>query len=183
MPKGLTATSEQITISFQLTEDAVNTFTTDRVDLQLNALDSEVFVITGAKLDLEPCDAKLGGGARVRTSSVASLSKQDVTNSSLGAGLGNPSVFATARTTFESVDIVLPSGEVSVTQLFHNENDIDTPVQMEYVDIIATPDFFVNVQGSNNVDSKTVSGKLYGFRARASSAIYASLVQSELLSA
>jgi len=53
---------------------------------------------------------------------------------------------------------------------------------LEYVDIIATPDFFVNVQGSDNIDAKSVQGKLYGFRARASSSVYASLVQSELLS-
>ena len=182
MPKGLSPTSEQIVVSFSLTETAINTFTSERVDLQLNALDSEVFVVTGVKLDLEPCDARLGGGARIRTASFASISKQDVSNSLLGSGLANPSVIATASTTFECADVVLPSGEVSVTQLFHTENSIDTPAQLEYVDIIATPDFFVNVKGSDCIDSKSVQGKLYGYRAKASAAVYASLVQSELLS-
>jgi hypothetical protein len=180
MPKGLTATSEQIVVSFALTETAINTFTSERVDLQLNALDSEVFVVTGVKLDLEPCDARLGGGARIRTASFASISKQDVTGSNLGSGLGNPSVIATAATTFECVDTLAPN--LNATQLFHNENSIDTPSQLDYVDIIATPDFFVNVQGSDNIDAKSVQGKLYGYRAKASSAVYASLVQSELLS-
>lgn len=180
MPKGLTASSEQIVVSFSLTETAINTFTSERVDLQLNALDSEVFVVTGVKLDLEPCDARLGGGVRVRTRSFASISKQDVSGSALGAGLANPSVIASASTTFECVDTLAPN--LNATQLFHTENSIDTPSQLEYVDVIATPDFFVNIQGSDNIDEKTVEGKLYGYRAKASAAVYASLVQSELLS-
>ena len=53
MPKGLKETSSQIVVSFELAESAANTFTTERVDLQLNALDNEVFVVTGVKLDLD----------------------------------------------------------------------------------------------------------------------------------
>jgi large exoprotein involved in heme utilization and adhesion len=57
------------------------------------------------------------------------------------------------------------------------------PSTLEYIGIIATNDFFVNVEGTNNLTPKGVSGKLYGYRAVASADIYAALVQSEVLSA
>ena len=57
------------------------------------------------------------------------------------------------------------------------------PSTLEYIGIIATNDFFVQVQGTNNAGIKGVSGKLYGYRAVASADIYAALVQSEVLSA
>ena len=57
------------------------------------------------------------------------------------------------------------------------------PATLEYIGIIATNDFFVQTQGTNNLGIKGVSGKLYGYRAVASADIYAALVQSEVLSA
>lgn len=177
MPKGLTATSEQIVVSFSLEESAIGTFTSERVDLQLNALDSEVFVVTGVKMDLEPADL-VATGASNRALTFASISKQNVTGSAVGSGLANPSVIATAQTSVQAVDT--PNNAMAVSII---ENSVDTPSQLEYIDVIATPDFFVNIQCAANLSLKSVEGKLYGFRARASSAIYASLVQSELLSA
>lgn len=177
MPKGLTPTSEQIVVSFSLAEANPNTPNTERVDLQLNALDSEVFVVTGIKMDLESADARLATGATARTQSFASISKQDVSSSTLGFGLANPSVIATSSTQFQCVDTA-----TNAASYLYVENSIDTPFQLEYVDIIATPDFFVNVFGTSNDSAKSVEGKIYGYRARASAATYAALVQSELLS-
>ena len=57
------------------------------------------------------------------------------------------------------------------------------PSTLEYIGIIATNDFFVQVQGTGNGGAKGVSGKMYGYRARANADIYAALVQSEVLSA
>jgi hypothetical protein len=57
------------------------------------------------------------------------------------------------------------------------------PATLEYIGIIATNDFFVGVQGTNNGGPKQASGKLYGYRAVADATIYAALVQSEVLSA
>ena len=45
MPKGLKETSSLIQISALVVESAVNTFTQQQVDLQLNPLDNEVFVV------------------------------------------------------------------------------------------------------------------------------------------
>ena len=86
MPRGLKETSSQIVVSFALNESAANTFTTERIDLQLNALDQEVFVVTGMKLDLETPDLVLAGIGDARTAVFASLSKQDISGSALGLG-------------------------------------------------------------------------------------------------
>ena len=51
MPKGLKANSGQIVISGKLSESAANTYTQEQVDLQLNVLDREVFVVTAADLN------------------------------------------------------------------------------------------------------------------------------------
>lgn len=176
MPKGLTPSSEQIVVSFTLSESVINTLASERIDLQLNALDSEVFVVTGVKMDLEAADLIATNGSN-RAQSFASISKQDVSTSAVGIGLANPSVIATAQTTVQAVDT--PNNAMAVSTI---ENSVDTPSQLEYIDVIATPDFFVNIRGVDNLSLKTVEGKLYGYRAKASSAVYASLVQSELLS-
>ncbi len=174
MPTGLKSTSSPLVISFSVIEDAVDTFTTQRIDLQLNALDNEVFVITGAKLDISA--PTFGIPSNDRFGVFASLSKQDI-SSSAQRGLGNPSVFATANAqVFTDADA---GSNVAITI---QENDIDTPQSMEYLDIIATPDFNVNINGFNQTARSSVDGKLYGYRARADAATYAALVQSELLS-
>jgi hypothetical protein len=61
----------------------------------------------------------------------------------------------------------------------------ETPVaaNLDYIGIIATNDFFVQLTGVGNTVAKKGHGKLYGYRAKASADIYAALVQSEVLSA
>lgn len=179
-PKGLKPTSSQIAVSFQLDESAANTFTSERIDLQLNALDNEVFVVTAVKMDLDICDAKNGTGD-TRTRTFVTLSKQDITNATL-QNLGNPSVFASGSIQSSTSIAQQPGGDAFGTAFVVLENDTDTPQQMAYLDIIATPDFYVNIQGTANLGAKTVAGKMYGYRARADAATYAALVQSELLS-
>ena len=181
MPKGLKQTSQQIVISFGLTETGPNTFTTERVDLQLNALDNEVFVVTSSKLDLEIPDVNSAVGSP-RTANFVTLSKQDITNSPL-RGLDSTSVFASADVQIACDVNPQPSGDAFGMVALMQENSTDTPSQLEYVDIIATPDFYVNINGAGNSQAMSVTGKLYGYRARADASVYASLVQSELLSA
>ena len=52
MPRGLKQTSDMVQISARVTESAANTFTQEQVDLQLDVLNREVFVVTG--IDLNP---------------------------------------------------------------------------------------------------------------------------------
>jgi hypothetical protein len=183
MPKGLKATSSQLVVSFGLSETTPNTPIQQRVDLQLNALDNEVFVILGVKMDLSAptLDSAVAAGVEQRRRAFASLSKQDISSSAQGFGLQNPSVFATAENSNATVVTAIGANDVGFTQVLQ-ENSIDTPFEMEYLDIIATPDFFVTVVGTNNDRVMGVEGKLYGYRARADAATYAALVQSELLS-
>ncbi len=189
MPKGLKSTSSQIAISFTVSETAAGAVTQERIDLQLNALDSEVFVVTGVKLDTDFPDHNLGLVGIDPVSNLSNervvkalVSKQDI-SSSLDRSLGNPSVFATST---KEIFLSLFEDDKGTIQTFNtmfSEDAIDTPFQMEYIDVIATPDFFVTIECKNNQNAKTVSGKMYGYRAKADSATYAALVQSELLSA
>jgi hypothetical protein len=58
----------------------------------------------------------------------------------------------------------------------------DAPAtQLEYLAIIATNDFFIQIVGANNLAAKGMSGRLYGVRAKADASVYAALVQSEVL--
>ena len=183
MPKGLKATSQQIVISFDVAQTNPNDTVSERIDLQLNALDNEVFVVTGVKMDLSPPDMELGGvGSSSRSRIQASLSKQDISSSSLGYGLGNPSVFANQDIEVHTYVSGTPPNLYAAASTVASDAT-DTPAHLEYVDIIATPDFYVNLLSANLNEVQGVEGKLYGYRARADASIYASLVQSELLSA
>lgn len=169
MPKGLKETSSLIEVSFQTNESAANTFTEDRVDLQLNPLDNEVFVVYAINLDPFPADAI----AATDTSVFASLTS---TTQTAVANLGVSNCLANANSQIRAagfvdggVGFLTSAGETPATTL-------------EYIGIIATNDFFVQVQGVGNAAAKGVSGRMYGVRARADASIYAALVQSEVLS-
>ncbi|GAH41448.1 unnamed protein product, partial [marine sediment metagenome] len=56
-------------------------------------------------------------------------------------------------------------------------------IGMDYLAIIATNDFFVAVEGSGNLGTAAMTGKLYGYRAIVDASTFAALTQSELLSA
>ena len=55
--------------------------------------------------------------------------------------------------------------------------------ELDYIALIATNNFFVQVQGTANAGAKGVNGRVWGYRAKADSSTYAALVQSEVLSA
>jgi hypothetical protein len=169
MPKGLKETSSLIEISFQTNESAPNTFTQERVDLQLNPLDNEVFIVYAANLDPFNPDAIAG----VDTSVLASVSS---TSQTTAANLGITNCIASANHSIRAGGFV--DGGVG----FMTRAGETPPTTLEYVAIIATNDFFVQVEGVGNLAAKAVSGRLYGVRARADASIYAALVQSEVLS-
>lgn len=169
MPKGLKETSSLIGISFQVNESAPNTFTQDRVDLQLNPLDNEVFVVYAINLDPFPPEAIAGLDTRTFTS-LTTTSQTAVANLSVSNCLASAN------------DQIQAAGLVDGGVPFQTRAGETPPTTLEYVGIIATNDFFVQVQGVNNTAARGVSGRVYGVRARADSSIYAALVQSEVLS-
>lgn len=167
--KGLTQTSSLIQISATVSETAPNTFTSAQVDLQLNPLDREVFVVQGVDLDLFPPDLV----ANLKTTSSLSLSS---TRRTTVAGIDQSNVIASKRIFTQSV-----TGDGSVTNEYVA---IDTPATaLDYIAIIATNDFFLNIEGNANLTIMAANARVYGYRARADASIYAALVQSEALSA
>jgi hypothetical protein len=167
MPTGLKASSSVVAIGFSATESAQNTFTQASVDLNLSPLDREVFVVLSVNMD--PATPDLGiADAFVETSlcTTSQTASQNLANSNCLASSNNViRATATGAVAFQTLGMETP------------------PSNLDYVGIIATNDFFVQVQGTGNTSVKSVSGKLYGYRARASADIFAALVQSEVLSA
>jgi len=149
-------------------ETAANTFTQLNVDLNLSPLDREVFVVMA--VDMDPTAPTLVPGTNTAVqASLTSTSQSAIVN------LGNSNCLASSNLTIAS------SGVTAVS--FTRQAAESPSSQLEYLGIIATNDFFVQVLGTANTSAKRVSGKVYGYRARATADIFAALVQSEVLSA
>jgi hypothetical protein len=168
MPRGLKETSSLIAIGFSVTESAPNTFTQSIVDLQLNPLDNEVFVVYAIDLDVGAPDAIAGTSTKM-AGSLSTTSRTTLGNLSDTNVMANKELFIRA------------GGFVDGGVAFATGSNESPATQLEYLGIIATNDFAVQVQGTNNLIAHSMQGRVYGVRATASSSIYAALVQSELL--
>lgn len=168
MPKGLKPTSGVIVISSGITESAAGTFTSEKVDLQLNVLDREVFVVQAIDLNLLPPQN------RTDTTTDSDMTVSTTERTDVG-GLGASNVLAHAYIKFQNTGDTC----VAVTEY----SSVDTPhAQLEYIGIIATNDFYLNIQGSNNGVPIAGNARVWGYRAQADAATFAALTQSELLS-
>ena len=168
MPKGLKMTSSPIQISADAVETVANTFTQTEIDLTLNALDNEVFVVTQVNLDVDHPDAS------ATKTSATSASLSTTQRSSIGS-IANSNNIATAKRS-----LVVNANQNHVA--FDREDPLFAAISEDYLSIVATPNMFLQVQGTDNQNPKGVSVRVYGYRAKADSAVYAALVQSELLS-
>lgn len=165
----LKRTSSTIVIGARVGESAANTFTQGSVDLQLNPLDNEVFVVQAVDLDLANPDAI----AATNTSVSGTLT---TTSQTALPGLQSSNVLAVAEMSIRAAGFA--DGGVGF-----QKSSMETPPSMlDYIGIIATNDFFLQVEGSGNTGAKSIKCKVYGYRARADAATYAALVQSEVLS-
>ena len=170
MPKGFKPTSRTIIVSGTVSETAANTLTSETVNLSLNTLDQEVFVITAANLDFSAPDMVGGTDTFVR----GSLSSTDI--GTFGS-LGNPNVVVAGRLDIRSD---APTNAAAFMQMAG-----EAPQgELDYIAIISTSNFHVQVLGANNLAAKDMGWRVWGYRAKVTDAgIYAALVQSELLSA
>jgi hypothetical protein len=167
----LKKTSETVTISSSVVETAPNTFTSQQVSLQLSPLDREVFVCTMINLDPDSPDAIVATTTQVE----ASISTTALT----GVGtLANSANLATARTQIICNAAMTADGG----HVFAREDPLTADPNTQWVGILLTDDFFVNIQGTANGNVKACRSRIYGYRAKADAATYAALVQSELLS-
>lgn len=169
MPKGLKETSSLITISAEVQESAPGAYTTAIVDLTLNPLDNEVFIVYGIDLDLQ-APTLVAGATTLSRGSISTTARTGVGN------ISNNNVLAAAR--IETQDLTT----AAVTNEFKSDSAPST--MLEYIGIISTNNFHLNVQGSaSNPTGRVLHGRVFGVRARADASVYAALVQSELLSA
>ena len=168
MPAGLKQTSSVVSIGFGVTETVVGTMEQAAIDLNLSPLDREVFVVLAVNLDSSTPELVPGTTTQVR-SGITSTSQAAIPQLSDSNCIGRLS--QTIRTA---------GGEAVSFQ----SGALETPpATLEYIAIIATNDFFVQVQGTGQPSAASMTGKMYGYRAQASADIYAALVQSEVLSA
>ena len=169
MPKGLKATSSVVSIGFNATQGAANAFSQTTVDLNLSPLDREVFVVLSINLEPYSPDAVAGTNTGVQ-SSLTTTSQTAI------AQLSDSNCLASAIYEIKSAN---PTSAVA----FQTVGFETPPATLDYIGIIATNDFFVQVDGFGNTNPRQVNGKLYGYRAVADADVYAALVQSEVLSA
>lgn len=165
----LKRTSSTIVIGARVAETGPNTFTQGSVDLQLNPLDNEVFVVQAIDLDLANPDA-------IAATDTSVSGTMTTTSQTALPGLQSSNVLANAELSIRAAGFV--DGGVG----FSKSSMETPPAMLDYIGIIATNDFFLQVQGSGNTGGKSIKAKVYGYRARADAATYAALVQSEVLS-
>ena len=167
---GFKKTSDLIAVSFSQTESAPSVFTQDEIALQLDVLNNEIFVVLAIDLDLTSPDAIAATNTNV-TGCVTTTSQTAITS------LANTNTMAVARQSIRAAGFV--DGGVSFDRMSST-----TPTgELDYIALIATNNFFIQVEGANNVGAKSISGRVWGYRAKADSNTYAALVQSEVLSA
>ena len=165
---GFKKTSETIAISFGLNESAPNTFTQEEIALQLDVLNNEIFVVLA--IDLNPAAPDYVALATTESrATISSTSNTGITS------------LAQSNTLAEASLSIVSDGVTAVG--FTRAAEESYSGALDYIGLISTNNFFVGLVGLNNVNAKSVNGRVFGFRARADSSTYAALVQSEVLSA
>jgi len=165
---GFKKTSDIIAISFGVTETGPSTYTQEEIALQLDVLNNEIFVVLAA--DLNPETPLLVPG--ITTSVTAAVTS---TSSTTMSSLANTNTIAQANLVIRS------AGGEAVS--FVRAAEEAYSANLDYIALISTNNFFVSIQGANDPLPRSVSGRVWGYRARADASTYAALVQSEVLSA
>jgi hypothetical protein len=167
---GFKKTSELIAVSFGLAESAPGVFTQEEIALQLDVLNNEVAVVLAVDLDIQAPDAIAATNTRV-TAAISTTSQTAM------VGLAQTNTLSQARSSIRAAGFV--DGGVA----FSRKADSTYTGDLDYLGIIATNNFFAMIEGEGNLGAKSLSGRVWLYRAKADSATYAALVQSEVLSA
>ena len=163
-------TSGMLQVSFHIDESAANTFTQRTIDVQLNPLDNEVLLIYAVVFDTGNPEALAGTDTDV-TVSCSTTSRTTV------GRINSANVLAAEEKSIRAAGFV--DGGVGFTTEMPS-----APVSagLDYVGILATSDLHIQIQGQNNTIPMFSNGRVYCQRAKATSSVYAALVQSEALS-
>lgn len=164
----LKRTSEPFIISTSVDESAANTFTQSEIAVNLNPLDQEVLLILAVDLDSFAPDVVTGLNTR-QVLSVSTSSQTAVVGINDSACIASQTIDCkTDGVNHVSFDRLLAAGPTSS--------------MIDYISILATNNFYVQTQGLNNTGAKGGNVRMWAVRAKADSATYAALVNSELLS-
>lgn len=165
---GFKKTSDLIAVSFGVTETAANTFTQEEIALQLDVLNNEIFVVLA--VDLNPSAPEMITATNTENRSAVSSTSQTAVPE-----LDSTNTIAVASLSIRS-DAVNAVAFSRAAEESYSGN-------LDYVSLIATNNFFVSLVGSNNTAAMSLTGRVWGYRAKADGSTYAALVQSEVLSA
>lgn len=172
MPKGLKATSDVVIISGNVTESAANTFTQETVDLQLDILNREIFVVTAIDVNLSLPDANVADNETIVRGSLSTTSRSGV------GTLASSNVMAAGR------NVIAADTGAGLFAGIYSDVSTETPhADLQYIALIATNDFHAQIQGVGNTAVKGMDFRVWGYRAQATADVFAALTQSELLSA
>jgi len=174
MVRGLKQTSETVTISGNVTEDVAGTMKEAVVDLQLDVLSREVFVVISCDLNMSLPDADSTNNETIVRGSLSTVSRTSV------GTLADSNTFATGRNVIVSDTAAVPPQLAGI----YSDASTETPhAELDYLAIISTNDLYAQVQGTGNTRVKGNDFRIFGYRATVTDpAIFSALVQSELLS-
>tara|TARA_R100001460_G_C3548484_1_gene175002 strand:- start:1240 stop:1800 length:561 start_codon:yes stop_codon:yes gene_type:complete len=183
----LKRSSEIITVSGGV-DNSANAFQVDPVDLMLNALDQEVFVVLAVQIDFQGLPVRplivgspTGVISGIHEVAMTTTRPSGLTAAGFGPDIGNTNCFAYAcQKGSEAYD-----ASNDLNSYFLHEQTSDVPdTNLDYVAIIATSDFFVSTNPiqTNPGTPLRCNYRIWGYRAKADAATYAALVQSEVLS-
>lgn len=160
--------SEVIAVSGRLEESAANTFTQSEINLSLDPLNNEVFVILAI-------DTALSNPDLIPGTNTQGLFQLSSTRQTAITGLETPNVMVRTERVIQS--------PAAGTQVNWEHTAGESPqAVLDYVQVIATPDFYAQIMGINNSNQMSCAFRVWGYRAQATAATYAALVQSEVLS-
>ena len=183
----LKSTSSPIAISTSITHTIpvdAEANSSKTIDLQLNPLDNEVFVVTAVKIDFASLPQIDASQARMGSSFLQCSILKNTPASGAVQSISSNNCVASSRTNlFIAFDGTLPAKPDVYTAVENNAMDTP-PANTDYLDIIATDNFVIQFANGEGLASQSTTGlvRVYGYRARADSATYAALVQSEMLS-
>ena len=172
MVKGLKQTSPLFSVGAYIGESGPNTFTQLEVSLPLNTLDREVFVVTDVAV--ETSNPNLDA---LDTRSTGYVSKVQIP-AATDPGINDTGILCLRRT---QIEYDAGTGN-SVAFEFNSPMNVlgSTGSPTDYIGVIATPNWFLAIQGVNNTGTMWAAARLWGYRAQATADLYAALVTEEL---
>jgi len=165
---GLKKTSSLVNIGAHVTESAANTYTEQEVTLPLSSLDREVFVVTDAWIETFDPDGIAGTNSSVLAQIVKTTQGGQI-------HINNPTTIGRYEITSWSLGI-----EGSLSAKDFPQPAGTTGSSRDFLAIIATPNFFLGVEGVANAVAKQAFCRVQGYRATATADVFAALVTEEI---